>query len=145
MPETINKLSKNQTIGGLFSNRDDANKAIEAFHDLGVEEKDIHVLVSINGIVSEGKVRVDVYNVKNPAAVIEIFDNNKADYNLDGSRNIRQDVAGLTAGAATGATTGGVTGAFVAGPVGTAVGAATGAVVGGGFGAVVGKVREHLK
>jgi uncharacterized membrane protein len=145
MPETINKLSDDRTIGGVFSNRDDADKAIQAFHDLGVLERDIHVIISINDTVREGKVRVDVHNVRNAAHVIEIFDNHKADCNLDGSRNLRQDVAGMTVGAAAGATAGGATGTVVAGPVGAAIGVTAGAVVGGGVGAAVGKAKEDRK
>jgi uncharacterized membrane protein len=145
MPETINKLNHRRTIGGVFSNQDNADEAIQAFRDLGVSEQDIHVVVSLNDTVRDGKIRVDVHNVKNPAPVIEIFDNHKAEYNLDGSRNLRHDVAGLTVGVAVGATAGGAAGTAVAGPVGAAVGAATGAVVGGGLGAVVGKTKENLK
>jgi hypothetical protein len=145
MPETISKSRNRRTIGGVFASRDNADKAIEAFLHAGVSEEDIHMIVSINDTVRAGRVRVDVHNVKDPAPIIEIFDNHKAEYNLDGSRNFRHDVAGLTIGTAAGATSGGVTGTFVAGPVGTAVGAATGAVVGGGLGSVIGKAREHLK
>ena len=145
MPETISKSRNRRTIGGVFATRDNADKAIEAFLHAGVSEEDIHVIVSINDTVRAGRVRIDVHNVKNPAPIIEIFDKHKAEYNLDGSRNFRQDVAGLTIGTAAGATSGGVTGTFVAGPVGTAVGAATGAVVGGGLGSVIGKAKEYLK
>ena len=145
MPETINKSSNRRTISGVFSSRDNADKAIQSFRDLGVSEQDIHVIVAINDTVREGRIRVDVHNVKDPAPVIEIFDNHKADYNLDGSRNIRHDVAGLTVGMAAGATAGSVTGCLVAGPLGATVGAATGAVVGGGVGAAAGKTTEHLK
>ena len=145
MPETISKSRNRRTIGGVFATRDNADKAIEAFLHAGVAEEDIHVIVSINDTVRAGRVRVDVHNVKDPAPIIEIFDTHKAEYNLDGSRNFRQDVAGLTMGTAAGATSGGVTGTFVAGPLGTAVGAATGAVVGGGLGSVIGKAKEHRK
>ena len=145
MPETISKSRHRRTIGGVFATRENADKAVEAFLHAGVSEEDIHVIVSINDTVRAGRVRIDVHNVKNPAPIIEIFDKHKAEYNLDGSRNFRQDVAGLTIGTAAGATSGGVTGTFVAGPVGTAVGAATGAVVGGGLGSVIGKAKEYLK
>jgi len=145
MPETINKSRKHRSIGGVFSNRENADKAIAAFRDLGLPEQDIHVVVSLFDKTREGKVLVTVHNVKHPAAIIEIFDIHHADYNLDGSRNIRQDVAGLTVGVAVGATAGGATGTVVGGPVGSIIGAATGAVVGGGTGAAVGKVKEHLK
>ena len=145
MPETISKSRNCRTVGGVFATRDNADKAIEAFLHAGVSEEDIHVIVSINDTVRAGRVRVDVHNIKDPAPIIEIFDTHKAEYNLDGSRNIRHDVAGLTVGTAAGATSGGVTGTLVAGPVGAAVGAATGAVVGGGLGSVIGKAKEHRK
>jgi uncharacterized membrane protein len=95
--------------------------------------------------IRSGKILVAVYNVTKPAPVIEIFDRNKAEYNPDGSRNVREDVVGLTAGAAAGAVAGGVAGTVAAGPLGAAVGAAAGAVLGGGAGAAVGKVTEHHK
>ena len=145
MPQTISKSRKHRTIGGVFATRDNADKAIEAFLHAGVLEEDIHVIVSINDTVRAGRVRVDVHNVKDPALIIEIFDTHKAEYNVDGSRNLRQDVAGLTVGVAAGAAAGGITGTFVGGPAGSAVGAATGAIAGGGLGAAVGKTKEHLK
>ena len=145
MPETIGQSCNPRTIGGVFATRDNADKAVEAFLHAGVSEGDIHVIVSINDAVRAGRVRVDVYNIKDPAPIIEIFDTHKAEYNLDGSRNFRQDVAGLTLGTAAGAGSGGATGTFVAGPVGAAVGAVAGAVVGGGLGSIIGKAREHRK
>ena len=145
MPETIKKWDHRQNIGGVFSKRTNADEAIQAFRELGVPEEDIHEVVSLFDTVRDGKILVTVHNVKDPAPIIEIFDNHKADYNLDGSRNFRQDVAGLTVGTAAGATAGAVSGTFVAGPVGTTVGAATGAVVGAGLGSVLGKAKEHLK
>ena len=145
MPETIKRWDHRRNIGGVFSKRDNADKAIQAFRELGVPEQDIHEVVSLYDTVRAGKILVTVHNVKEPAPIIEIFDLHKAEYNLNGSRNVRQDVAGLTIGTAVGATSGGVTGTFVAGPVGGAIGAATGAMVGGGLGSVIGKTREHLK
>jgi len=103
MPETIGQSCNPRTIGGVFATRDNADKAVEAFLHAGVSEGDIHVIVSINDAVRAGRVRVDVYNIKDPAPIIEIFDTHKAEYNLDGSRNFRQDVAGLTLGTAAGA------------------------------------------
>ena len=145
MPRTIKKRGDRQIIGGVFSNRKNADKAIQAFHDLGVEERDIHMTVTINDTARKGKIRVVVHNVRHPAGIIEIFDDCKAIYNIDGSRNFREDVAGLTAGAAAGAAAGGFTGTCIAGPIGTAVGAAAGAVVGGALGAAAGEVAEHHK
>jgi uncharacterized membrane protein len=145
MPETINKTNRHQAIGGVFTNRHDADAAVEAFHRLGIADANIHVVVSLNDNIREGKVLVTIHHVEDAAAVIEIFDANKADCNLDGSRNVRQDVAGLTMGAALGATAGGATGTVLTGPIGTVIGAATGAFVGASLGAAIGKVAEHLK
>jgi len=145
MPETIKRWDHRRNIGGVFSKRDNADKAIQAFRELGVPEQNIHEVVSLYDTVRAGKILVTVHNVKEPAPIIEIFDLYQAEYNLDGSRNVRQDVAGLTVGTTVGATAGAVTGTFVGGPVGAAVGAATGAVVGGGLGSVIGKATEHLK
>ena len=164
MPKTISKIEDHQIIGGVFSNRNNANKAVEALLDLGVPEQDIQVLVMLNdkppkeaftdalverGVagsqalfyeraVREGKFLVAVHNVTEPADIIEVFDAYQAEYNPDGSRNLREDVMGLTAGAAAGAVAGGVAGTVVAGPLG-------GAVVGGGAGAAAGKATEHCK
>lgn len=171
MPETISKTDNRQIIGGVFSNRNNADKAVEALEELGIPEQDIQVVVMLNdkqaknaysdalvgrGVaesqalfydkaIRSGKILVAVHNVTDPAPVIEVFDDHKAEYNPDGSRNLRQDVVGLTAGAAAGAVAGGVAGTMVAGPLGTAVGAAAGAVVGGGAGAAAGKATEHRK
>jgi len=145
VPETINKSRKHRAIGGVFSNREHADKAIQAFRELGLLEQDIHVVVSLYDKTRAGKILVNVHNVKHRAAVIDIFNVNHADDKLDGSRNIRHDLAGLTVGVAVGATAGGATGTVVGGPAGTIIGAATGAVVGGGAGAAVGKAKEHLK
>jgi len=171
MPATITKTDNNQIIGGVFSNRDNADKAIEALRDLGIPEQNIQVVVTLNekqaedayknslvgrGVaesqalyydkaVREGKILVAVHDVTDPAPVIEVFDDNKAEYNPDGSRNLREDVAGMTVGAAVGAVAGGIAGTAVAGPLGGAVGAGAGAVVGGGAGGAAGKAAEHRK
>jgi len=153
MPQTTKRWDHRQNIGGVFSERANADKAIQAFRDLGVTEQDIEEVVSINDTTRNGKILVIVHNVKIPAPIIDIFDANNAEYNPDGSHNIREDVAGLTVGAAAGAALGGaagaaeggVVGAVVAGPVGTTVGAIVGAVVGGGLGAVAGEIAEHRK
>jgi len=145
MPETINKSRKHRAIGRVFSSREDADKAKQGFRDLGIAEQDIYVVVSLYDKSRVGKILVTVHNVKKPSEVIEIFDVNQADCNLDGTRNVRRDVAGLTVGAAASATAGGATGTTVGGPAGTVIGAALGAGVGGGAGAAVGKVKEHLK
>jgi len=171
MPETISQRDNIQIIGGVFSNRKNADKAIQALRELGIPEQDIQVVVKLTdeqaeeafndslvgrGVaesqalfydkaVRNGKILVAVHNVTDPASVIEVFDQNQAEYNPDGSRNLRQDVVGLTAGAAAGAIAGGIAGTVAGGPLGGAVGAAAGAVVGGGAGAAAGKATEHRK
>ncbi len=171
MPETISKNDNRQIIGGAFSNRDNADKALEAFRDLGVAEENIQTVVQLNDkqaeeaytdamvgrgfaesqalfydkAVRNGKILVAIHNVTEPAPIIEVFDQYKAEYNPNGSRNLRQDVFGMTAGAAVGAAAGGVAGAAIAGPLGAVAGVAAGAVVGGGAGAAAGKATEHRK
>jgi len=171
MPETISKNDNRQIIGGVFSDRANADNAVQELRDLGIQDANIQVVAMLEGgqakaaytdalvgrgvtesqarfydkAVRSGKILVAVHNVTEPAPVIEVFDDNKAEYNPDGSRNLRDDVAGMTAGAAVGAVAGGVAGTAVAGPLGGAVGAAAGAVVGGGAGAAVGKAVEHRK
>ena len=171
MPQTISKTDNTQIIGGTFSNRKNADQAIEALHEQGVPDRDIQTVVLLNdkqadeasrdalvgrGIaesqaifyekaVKSGKILVAVHNVTDPAPIIEIFDDHRAEYNPDGSRNLRQDVAGMTAGVVVGAAAGAVAGTVVAGPLGGAVGGAAGAVVGGGAGAAAGKATEHRK
>ena len=171
MPETISKIDNSQIIGGVFSNRNNADKAVQALRELGVPDQNIQVVVMLNdkqagqaytdalvgrGVaesqalfydkaIRSGKILVAVHNVTDPTPVIEIFDDHKAEYNPDGSRNLRQDVVGMTAGAAAGAVAGGIAGTVLGGPLGTAVGAAAGAVVGGGAGGAAGKATEHRK
>jgi hypothetical protein len=171
MPKTIDETYEGQIIGGIFSNEDNAEKAVEAFEELNISSDDIEVIVQLEGeqaadvytdilsdrgfsesqavyydkVIREGKVLVVVSEVTDPASIIDIFDKYKAEYNPNGSRNLREDVAGMTAGAAVGAAAGGVAGAVIGGPVGAAVGAAAGALVGGGAGAAAGKAVEHKK
>ena len=171
MPKTIEKTYEGQIIGGIFSNEDKAEKAVEAFEKLDISSDDIEVIVQLEGdqaedvytdllsdrgfsesqatyygeVIHAGKVLVIVSEVSDPAPVIDIFDKFKAEYNPNGSRNLRDDVAGMTVGAAVGAAAGGVAGAVIGGPVGAVAGGAAGAVVGGGSGAAVGKAVEHKK
>ena len=77
--------------------------------------------------------------------MIDVFDKYKAEYNPNGSRNLRDDVLAMTTGALVGAAAGGAVGALVGGPAGSAAGAAAGALVGGGSGAAIGKDSEHNK
>jgi len=171
MPKTIEKTYEGQIIGGIFANEDNAEKAVDAFEDMDISSDDIEIIVQLEGDQTEdvyvdllsdrgfsesqatyygneiraGKVLVVVSEVTDPAPVIDIFDKFKAEYNPNGSRNLRDDVAGMTVGAAVGAVAGGVAGAVIGGPVGAAVGAAAGVVVGGGAGAAAGKAVEHKK
>jgi hypothetical protein len=121
MPKTTKRWDHRQNIGGVFSDRTNADKAIQDFRDLGVKEQDIEEVVSLNDTVRNGKILVTVHNVKDPGPVIDIFDANKADYNPDGSYNFRDDVAGLTVGAVAGAALGGAAGAAEGGVLGTIV------------------------
>jgi hypothetical protein len=171
MPQTITHSLEGQIIGGTFSNAENADEAVEALHELGVSPSDIEVVVQLNEkeakkvnsdllsdrgfadtqstyynkAIQEGKTLVVVYGVTDPKPVIDIFDKYKAEYNPNGSRNLRDDVAGMTVGAAVGAVAGGVAGMAVGGPVGAAAGAAAGAVIGGGAGGAAGKAAEHNK
>jgi hypothetical protein len=171
MPKTIDKTFRGQIIGGIFANEDNAEKAVEAFGKLEISPENIEIIAQLEGVQAEygypdllsargfsesqaiyhgeairtGKVLVVVSEVNDPAPVIDIFDKFKAKYNPNGSRNLRDDVAVMTVGAAVGAAAGGVAGAAIGGPVGTAAGVAAGAIVGGGSGAAVGKAVEHKK
>jgi len=171
MPKTIDKSYDGQIIGGIFANEDNAKKAVKAFEELDISPDDIEIIVQLEGdqsedvyvdilsdrgfseyqaiyygkVISEGKVLVLVSEVTDPAPVIDIFNKFKAEYNPNGSRNLRDDVAGMTVGAAVGAVAGGVAGAVIGGPVGAAAGVAAGVVVGGGTGAAAGKASEHKK
>jgi hypothetical protein len=171
MPKTIDKTFDDQIIGGIFANEENAGKAVEAFEELDFTSDDIEVFVQLDDDqdedvyidvlsdrgfsvfnannydkeIREGKVLVVVYDVTDPAPVIDIFDKFKAEYNPNGSRNLREDVLGMTTGAIVGAAALGAVGAVVAGPVGAVAGGVAGAVAGGGSGAVAGKAAEHRK
>lgn len=171
MPQTINKSSDLQIIAGVFTDRKKADDAVVAFQKAGVHRENIQLLIQpdknaankatatelqehgfadsevayYDEAVRNGKTFVAVHNVVDPKPIIEIFDRYGAEFNPDGSRNVRQDVAGLTAGAGAGAVVGGAVGLVAGGPVGAAAGAAVGAVLGGGTGAAAGKAVEHNK
>jgi len=49
MPKTINKLDNRQIIGGLFSDRENADNAIQKFRELGIPDSDIQVVVMLDG------------------------------------------------------------------------------------------------
>jgi hypothetical protein len=171
MAETISSNNVTQIIGATFSSRQNADKALQAFRDLGVPEDNLQVVIQLNdreakeaytdaltgrGVaqsqaifydraVRAGKTLVAVHNVVDAKTVIDVFDRFGAEFNPDGSRNLREDVAGMTVGAAVGAAALGAAGAAVAGPVGAAAGVAAGAILGGGTGAAAGKAAEHRK
>ena len=171
MPQTLDKTFHGQIVGGTFTNRDNADKAVDAFLEIGVPRSDIQIVVQFtekpadnvyrdiltdrgsadsqasyyDKEIRAGRVLVVVYNVLEPAAIIDVFDRFGAEYNPSGSRNLRDDVLGMTTGALVGAAAGGAAGAMVGGPVGGVAGAAAGAVIGGGSGAAVGKASEHQK
>jgi hypothetical protein len=158
MPETISKTEERQIIGGAFSNRQDAERAIAAFRNLDKKQADNIYTDTMVGrgfarsqaefydrAIREGKTLVAVHNVVNPTPIIEVFDQYKSDFNPNGTRNVRQDVFGMTAGAAIGATALGTAGAVVGGPLGAAAGVAAGTVLGGAVGAAAGKAVEHNK
>ncbi len=171
MPQTLDKTFQGQIIGGIFSNRENAEKAVDALVDLGIERSDIQVVVQCSETPEEdvytdiltdrgsaqsqakfydqairsGKVLVVVYSVLEPAPVIDVFDHYSAEFNPNGSRNLRDDVLGMTTGALVGAAAGGAVGAIVGGPAGGAAGEAAGAILGGGSGAAVGRTSEHHK
>jgi len=171
MPKTLDTTIHGQIIGATFSERKNADKAIAALRELGLSEGDVQVIVQLNDkqtdtvytdiltdrgfadsqarfydkAIRNGKTLVIVYGVDDASEVIDVFDKFKAEYNPNGSRNVREDVVGMTTGAVVGAAAGGVAGAVVGGPVGAAAGAAAGAVVGGGGGAAAGKAAEHRK
>ena len=172
MPQTINKSADLQIIAGVFSDREKADQAIAEFQKAGVLPTDIETVfqakegtaapedyvtdLQAGGIaesqaryydkaIREGKLFVAVSNVTDPKPIVDIFDRFGAEYNPDGSRNVRQDVAGMTAGTGAGAIVGAAAGMVAGGPIGAAIGAAAGAVVGGGVGAAAGKGVEHNK
>ena len=171
MPQTIDRTFNGQIIGGTFTNLESAGKAVDAFLSLGVPRGDIQTVAEFtpdkqdtvykdiltdrgsteaqaeyyDKAVRDGKVLVVVYNILDPAPVIDVFDQFGAEYNPNGSRNLRDDVLGMTTGALVGAAAGGAVGTIAAGPLGGAAGAAAGAVIGGGSGAAVGMAAEHRK
>ena len=122
MPETISKTDTTQIIGGVFANRANADNAVQELRELGVPDENIQGVVMLQddqarqgytdamvgrGIaesqalfydkaIRSGKILVAVHNVTDAAKIIEVFDDNRAEYNPDGSRNLRDDVAGMT-------------------------------------------------
>ena len=172
MPQTMAKTEQGaQIIGATFNNRKNAELAVETLHQIGISPIDIQVVVqlsphsnddfyaqilrdrgftereahSYDEMIRRGRTLVAVYDVVDPGPVIDILDEFQAEYNPDGSRNIRDDVVGMTTGAVVGATALGIVGGVVGGPAGAGLGAAAGAVLGGGSGAAAGMAAEHRK
>src|ERR1700722_5422527 len=171
MPQTIDKTFHGQIIGGIFSNRENADQAVKAFGDLDISPENIQMLLQLDEektidayvhilsdrgfsesqaryydkLVREGKILVTVDEVIDPAPIIDIFDKYEAEYNPNGSRHLREEGLGMTTGAMVGAAAFGAVGVALGGPAGAAAGAVAGAVVGGGSGAAAGKAAEHSK
>jgi hypothetical protein len=163
MPQTITETYEGQIIAGIFSDRENADKAVLAFRELNIPEKNIQQVVQSDemqavdgdtdlvegrgfskaqavyyaGALGEGKILVAVYEVDESAPIIDIFNRCKAEFNPNGSRNVREDVLGMTATAIAGA----AIGAAVGGPAGVVAGA----IMGGSLGASAGKALEHRK
>jgi hypothetical protein len=163
MPQTITETYEGQIIAGIFSSRENAGRAVLAFRELNIPEKNIQQVVQSDekqaidcatslveghgfskaqavyyaSALGAGKILVAVYEVDESAPIIDIFNKHKAEYNPNGSRNVRDDVLGMTTTAIVGA----AVGAAVGGPAG----AVAGAIIGGSFGAAAGKAVEHRK
>jgi hypothetical protein len=171
MAQTIATTQLGQIIGGIFKTRAQADQAIQAFAALPVTHENIQIVEHLSdkeikhaytqdlvdrGVaetqaryydkeVRSGKILVVIHEVTNPGPIIHIFDAYYAEYNPDGSRNLRQDVIGMTAGVAIGAAVGGTVGGIVGGPLGAVAGVAAGVLLGGGSGAAVGTRVENKK
>lgn len=110
---------------------------LHALKERGYIESDV---TYFEGCIEQGKTLVSVDRVEEDdvGKVIQVLNKNGSHYNPDGSRNVREDVVGMTGGAALGAAIGGVAG----GPVGATLGGVVGAAVGGVAGT---KVEESTK
>src|ERR1035437_6894760 len=94
MPKPIDKTYEGQIIGGTFSNRENADKAVKAFEAMGISPSDIQMLVQnkieakesytdvlsnrgfsesqaryYDKVVREGKILVTVDEVTDPAPI----------------------------------------------------------------------------
>jgi hypothetical protein len=172
MPQTMATTEQGaRIIGATFTNRQNAELAVEALHQIGISSVDIQIVVQLtphssddfyahilrdrgftarearcyDEMIRRGRTLVAVYDVVDSGSVIDILDEFQAEFNPDGSRNLRDDVIGMTTGAVVGATALGLVGGAVGGPAGAGIGAAAGAVLGGGSGAAAGKAAEHRK
>lgn len=152
-----------KSVGALFESNHDANKAVDALLKEGILPEDIYVQVEVNDkeakkaqkhamkavgfedpdqryfekALKEGKTLVTVTNLapEQTGEVITILNQNGSHYNPDGSRNIRDDVVGMTTGVLAGTAVG-----VLAGPVGAGIGAIAGAAIGT---AVGGYLERH--
>jgi len=110
----INKAFKGRVIGGIFSNRESAGKAIEDFQDLDISRHNIQMVqledkpsrdvyasflvgrgfshsqaLYYDKAVRVGKILVAVYEVNDHALILNIFDKYKAEYQTKRRRNYR--------------------------------------------------------
>ncbi|MES2309464.1 MAG: glycine zipper domain-containing protein [Verrucomicrobiota bacterium] len=153
MAQTSQNYVGKKIVGGVFKNYDDANDAVaellkqgysnheigvlfqtesnesqasrrEALHSVGYDHWD---QVYLDKEIEAGRTLVSVTNVSpdKTGDVVQILNRFGSHYNPDGSRNVRDDVVGMTTGAAIGAAAGVFTG-----PIGMAIGALTGAAIG---------------
>lgn len=169
MAETIQKTPVGDLIGAVFEDRESAQKAALEITDHNIRDITVHeplgknedgaeslrrlTLLGVNRDKAhrlleqllQGKTLVTVNHVlpEQRAVVIDTFNRYGAHLNPDGSRNLREDVIGMTTGTAIGAAAGAVVGGIAAGPAGAAAGGAAGALAGGAAGAAAGKAAEH--
>lgn len=160
MATTTKTSGSSKIVGALFDDHDDALNAVNALLDRGYLPGDIAISRQagkpknpkarrkalqeagyndpdshyFDKSIEEGKTLVSVTHVPDikTGEVVSILDHNGAHYNPDGKRNLRDDVVGMTTGAAIGL----AAGAF-AGPLGAAIGALAGSALGATVGAVM--------
>lgn len=147
-------------IGALFKDPADAQRAVDELVSEGFPRTDIFLsteqylkdkpdvrqralreggyieedVLYFDKELAEGKTLVSVGHVREEqcGTVIHILNKNGSHYDPDGTRNVRDDVVGMTTGALIGAAMGAVLG----GPIGAAVGEVGGGVIGGALGTV---------
>jgi hypothetical protein len=108
MPQTLNNTYESKVIGGIFSNRENADKAVKAFQDSDISPENIQIiqldrqqtkdpcasfLVSrgfthsqalyYDKAVRVGRILVAVYEVADLDRVIETFSKYHAQYQLE--------------------------------------------------------------
>lgn len=154
------QISPYRQVGALFTNPDDAERAVKDLLAEGFSRNDIFVstqqylkdvpevrqqalreggyveedVLYFDKELAEGKTLVSVSHVRDEqcGAVIHILNKNGSHYDPDGTRNVRDDVVGMTTGAVIGA----AMGALLGGPIGAAVGEVGGGIIGGALGTV---------